>query len=166
MGHVLFWKKYVLGAVIFIGMLIGSMLSSKICDQYGRKIMLVIGWILVGILGFIASMAQYYLSFLVYRFIVGVGIGLVFAASTTLASEITPVYGRSHYLNSSFVAFPIGEIIVCVSCYFMMKDCIGCRNVVVISSVPGIIAFILTYFIKESPDFCYLEENILMPFKF
>lgn len=145
--------KCILGAVIFLGMLIGAMSSSKLCDQYGRKIILIIGAILVAFFGLIASLADSHLSFSICRLMVGIGIGLVFPASTTLASEITPVYGRSHYLNSILIAFPIGEIIVCVSSYFYINECIGWRSVVVISSLPGIVALVLAYFIKESPRF-------------
>lgn len=147
------FQKCVLGAIIFFGMIFGALSSSKLCDQFGRKIILVIGSCLVGFFGVIASFADSYNCFLLYRFFVGVGIGLVFPASTTLASEITPVYGRSYYLNSIFISFPIGEIIVCISCYFFLNDCLSWRYVVLIASIPGIIALILTYFIDESPRF-------------
>ena len=87
------------------------------------------------------------------RLLVGIGIGLVFPVAYTLASEIAPIYNRSNYINNISFAFPLGEMGVCILCYFFLTDCENWRKIVFVIAIPAFISFILLFYIDESPRF-------------
>jgi len=80
-------EKSLLASSAFIGLLIGSLITAKFIDLYGRKIFLQIGGITVIIFGYLCSLSQNVSQLFVLRVLCGIGIGAQIPAATNLAAE-------------------------------------------------------------------------------
>ncbi len=102
-----------LASMIFIGYFVGSMLSGKVSDKYGRKkSLLIVSTILY--LSVLASVFVYsYFLLVCVRTTIGFLVGLQFPISFTYLAEITPkeVRGKALVIAGGF--FTIGEILAC-----------------------------------------------------
>ena len=147
-----FTQRSLLGSSVFVGLMIGAFLSI-LSDKYGRKKILILGAFIIFFFGILTSFSSSYLSFLFFRILVGIGIGIIFPVSFSLASEMSPINNRSNYLNNIAFSYPLGEIIVCLLCYWYLYDCNNWRKVVLFAAIPAFISFILLFKIQESPRF-------------
>lgn len=154
-------EKGLLGSIVFLGLLIGSLSASKFCDKYGRKEIIKLGAFTVALFAILTAVTPNFIFLLLFRFILGAGVGLVIPSSTSLVSESVPAETRSFYLNNIWVAFPIGEMYVYFICsFFNEKELLNWRWVMGLSSIPSFIAFFLLLNIKESPRFLILNDKV------
>jgi MFS family permease len=151
-------QRSLLGSTIFIGLMLGALIS-YLADIYGRKSLLLLGGFLIFFFGIMTSVASSYHSFLLVRFLVGIGIGIIFPVSYTLASEVTPIHNRSNYINNISFSYPLGEILVCLLCYAYLSECNNWRKVVLFAAIPALFSFLLLFMIKESPRFLLSKQR-------
>lgn len=93
-------KGFVTGALM-VGCLFGALLGGRLSDKYGRKLMLIISAVLLGLsaggCGFLSHSAS---ALVIYRFIGGLGVGVLSAVIPTYITEISPAE-----LRGTFVSF-------------------------------------------------------------
>jgi MFS family permease len=145
--------KAFLGSAVFIGFMIGTIVSGKISDIKGRKPTFVAGALIVTVFAFLSACASGYYTFLLARSICGLGIGLSMPATYSLAAEITPQRYRSIVINSLFVFFPIGEIYVIFLVRYYIDTEDGWRIILALTGLPCLLSFVLSFFVHESPRF-------------
>jgi MFS family permease len=93
--------------VVFCGMLIGSPIWGFVCDRFGRRTGLFFCTLFTFIFGFVSSFSPSYAWILVFRCLVGFGIGgapQVF----TLNSEFLPLKRRAKFVIFSYMFWTIG----------------------------------------------------------
>ena len=90
------------------GMMLGALFLSPIADRIGRRSMLLVCVLVVGLgttaTGFITSLNQ----FIVIRIITGMGIGALLASMTAMASEYMPARNRNLGISITVGGYPIG----------------------------------------------------------
>jgi MFS family permease len=90
----------------FLGSLIFSIISGKLCDYFSKKAIALIGLLLYGIMGLLPGVVDFSLTpLLVIRFLTGVGCGLVMPLPNMLVTENFPPGKRRERmigLNSTF----------------------------------------------------------------
>jgi MFS family permease len=146
-------QKASLGSAVFIGFMMGTMVSGKISDKKGRKPTFFLGACVVTIFAFLSAFAQGYVSFLLIRALCGFGIGISVPASFSLSIEITPTKYRSYVLNGLWVFFPIGEVYVILLTKYYIEHEIGWRYILGFTGFPCLFAAILALLVDESPRF-------------
>lgn len=98
-------------ASMMIGWATGGIIFGIMSDRLGRvKTMAVTLLIYSGFTG-LSGMAQTPVQFLVYRFLVGLGVGGMFGAATTLVAESVPSHFRALALGSLQALSACGNII-------------------------------------------------------
>lgn len=161
--------KSLLASIVFIGLLIGPLISSKISDKFGRKLIIVSGTLTVVIFGNLAAIfAANYFWLVTLRFLMGIGIGVIVPSAVSLISESVPVEARSFYLNNVWVAAPLGEIYVYLLCFFfdINKNAKSWRYIMVLTSLPSLCSFILLLWkVKESVRFLLVKGRSAEGFK-
>lgn len=99
-----------------IGMAIGAALIAPLADRFGRRILVLISTIVIGVsmvtVILIPEGNWALLSLIVLRFISGLGIGVIFASGAAIASEFVPEKYRNLAVTIAIMGYPFGAMIV------------------------------------------------------
>ncbi|WP_141430790.1 MFS transporter [Bacillus sp. 03113] len=151
-----------IGSVNSIGMAVGALFFGFISDRIGRKSVLIITLLLFS-LGSGASAFTTTLSiFLIFRFVIGMGLGGELPVASTLVSESVSAEkrGRIVVLLESFWAG--GWLIAALISYFIIPD-FGWRTALIISTLPAFYAIYLRWHLEDSSRFISLHEKTTKP---
>nr|CAB3499767.1 unnamed protein product [Digitaria exilis] len=99
-----------LSSVVFTGMLIGACSWGYISDKYGRRTALLFSIILTTGAGFLSALSPNYISLLVFRFLVGIGVGGTHVFSSWFL-EFVPAKNRGTWMIVFSVFWTIGTIL-------------------------------------------------------
>ena len=104
------------------GMMLGAMLLAPISDIVGRRKIIVVSIIVVGVSILLTANATTLTEFIVLRFISGVGAGVMLASQATLAAEYSPEKYRS--LSVTFVTsgYALGAMLTSVAAGLILPD--------------------------------------------
>ena len=104
------------------GMMLGAMLLAPISDIVGRRKIIVVSIIVVGVSILLTANATTLTEFIALRFISGVGAGVMLASQATLAAEYSPEKYRS--LSVTFVTsgYALGAMLTSVAAGLILPD--------------------------------------------
>lgn len=88
-------------SVALLGCLVGAMIAGVLADKYGRKRLLIVAALVFFFSSLSTGMADYFVIFVISRFIGGIAIGLAADVSPMYIAEIAPrsVRGKLVSLN-------------------------------------------------------------------
>jgi putative MFS transporter len=141
-----------IGSVNSIGMAVGAMLFGLMADRIGRKNVFIMTLLLFTLGSGAAAFATSLSIFLVFRFIIGMGLGGELPVASTLVSESVPAEkrGRVVVLLESFWA--AGWLIAALISYFVIPK-FGWQIALLISAAPALYALYLRIGLPDSPRF-------------
>lgn len=110
------WKieRAALGVVLsaeLVGMGFGSVLLGGAADKYGRKFTMVACLVLMALGMYLASIAQGVTAMVAFRFLTGIGIGGMLAATNAVTAESSNVKWRRLAIGAYVAGYPLGAII-------------------------------------------------------
>lgn len=171
-----------LGPIVLLNLLgyaIGGLILSPIADRIGRRNMLVITMLIMGLSSFANAAANNYLTFLIARTITGVGVGTDLAIVNTYIAEVAPTRLRARYVSLVFIFSAFGSflgiwlglllttppapipqglpIALGTSGYFATN---GWRVMYIIGGVLAVIGIILRFELPESPRWLISKGRI------
>lgn len=152
----------VLGGMIFIGMILGNVLTAALGDTYGRLVLMRYSTLLMCISAVLSGLMPDFWSFLSTRFFVGLAGGMLIPISASYCTEICPKEDRGRFLVSMEICFVLGMLIVTglVVLFIETMGSEGWRWVLVIAAVPVIVAYaLLMVTLKESPRFLASQKR-------
>lgn len=94
-----------------VGMTLGAMFLAPKADVIGRKNMILLSAVLMGISIFSTSFAQSIEFLVVIRLISGIGIGAMLASTATLTAEYTPNKTKDFWVSFVISGYPIGAVL-------------------------------------------------------
>lgn len=138
-----------IGSIGLIGMALGAVVSGTIADRIGRKKVFTITVLLYSIASAFCALSWNYQSLLVFRFLVGFGLGGELPVAATLVSEYAPsrVRGRFIVLLESF--WGLGWIAAACIAYFFIP-LYGWRMAFLISALPALYVCLIRMHMPES----------------
>ena len=138
-----------IGSIGLIGMALGAVVSGTIADRIGRKKVFTITVLLYSIASAFCALSWNYQSLLVFRFLVGFGLGGELPVAATLVSEYAPsrVRGRFIVLLESF--WGLGWIAAACIAYFFIP-LYGWRMAFLIGALPALYVCLIRMHIPES----------------
>ncbi|TLS52345.1 MFS transporter [Paenibacillus antri] len=147
-----------LGTMNMVGMAMGAFLGGYYADRIGRRPVFLYTLALFGLASVGSAAATGFLSMLVLRFLMGLGLGAELPVASTLVNEFAPEAkrGRAVVLLESFWAF--GWILAAVIAYFVMPA-YGWRTAVLIGAFPLLYAVAIRRNIPESPAFVRRDDD-------
>ncbi|MDR3271733.1 MAG: MFS transporter [Peptococcaceae bacterium] len=125
-----------LTSATFLTMFFGSLFSGNLSDKFGRKNSLIVGMITWGVAGFALTFQQSFTGLLLFRFLLGAGLGIQYPAAMAMISEVVPSRSRGKYMSIYQAFIPLaygfcGLITVLVLPHF------GWRGVFFIEAIPA-----------------------------
>ncbi len=143
---------------VIIGCVVGCLIAGNLADRFGRKKILILTAIL-----FIASvagtaLAPDFTTFVAFRILGGLGIGMATVVSPVYIAEVAPKDYRGRAMTMHTVCCVAGQVLVLLTNYLIAKDAsqewlnsTGWRWMLGSAFVPCILFFIFVGFIPETP---------------
>lgn len=150
-----------LGAVFsagLAGMTLGAMLLAPIADKIGRKRMILLSGLLMGVSIFATAYAPNVTLLIVLRFASGIGIGSMLASTTALTSEYTPNKSRDFWVSFVISGYPVGAVLAGFIAAQVIPES-GWQTMFKIAGIASLITIpLIMWFMVESVSF-YLKTQ-------
>ncbi|XP_022143369.1 organic cation/carnitine transporter 7 isoform X2 [Momordica charantia] len=140
-------EESMITSVVFAGMLVGAYSWGIVSDKYGRRSGFFITATITSVAGFLSAFAPNYISLLVLRCLVGIGLG----GGPVLASwflEFIPAPKRGTWMVVFSAFWTVGTIFE-ASLAWMIMPKLGWRWLLALSSFPS---FLLLLFYRSTPE--------------
>ncbi len=150
-----------------MGCMLGAFITGSISDKYGRKWPLALAAVLFTISAWGTAVADSFTSFVVYRIIGGVGIGLASALSPMYIAEIAPAEKRGKFVAINqltivigvlaaqivnlMIAQPVGSGSSMADISTSWNGQLGWRYMFGAELVPAVAFLVLMFLVPESP---------------
>src|SRR5215813_13439500 len=130
--------------------LVGAVASGWLADRIGRKTPLMISIFWYSICNFIAGFSPTFLFLLIFRTLLGIGMGAEWPAGAALAMETWPQRSRGFMGGVLQGSWSIG-FLMSSAMYALFYNSIGWRGMLWIGVLPALSVFYVRYFVKEPP---------------
>ncbi len=142
----------------FIGMFVGAGLSGMLGDRFGRKIIFQWSIAIWSAGSIICAMSPNVTMFVIFRFVIGFGMGAEYPIAQSMVSEMIPSRNRGRYLALLEGFWPLGFILAGVIAYLVLPIG-GWRWVLVIEGIPGFYLLWIRRKLPESPRWYEIKER-------
>lgn len=150
-----------------IGCVVGAVVSGVVSDKFGRKRPLLLSAFLFTLASVGTGLAVDYTTFIIFRMIGGIGIGLASALSPMYIAEVAPSSMRGKFVSLNQMTIVIG-ILGAQVINLLIADSVpagatdefirtswngqtGWRWMFYACAVPSVLFLLLTFFLPESP---------------
>ena len=137
------------------GMMGGAMLLAPVSDIIGRRKLIILSVVLVGVSIILTAYATTLTEFIVLRFISGIGAGAMLASQAALAAEYSPEKYRAFSVALVTSGYPLGALMTSVVAGYILPE-YGWRGMFLfgggLTLVMGIVAWA---FMPESLKFLF-----------
>ncbi|WP_454825198.1 MFS transporter [Paraburkholderia xenovorans] len=134
----------------FLGMLIGAAVAGVLADRFGRKPVFQVSMIFWGAGSLLCAFSPNVGWLMVFRVLLGFGMGMEFPVGLSIVSEILPAKNRGRYLAILEGFWPIGFVAAGIGTYFLLPM-IGWRGIFIALAVPAVFVFVIRRCVPESP---------------
>ncbi|MCF6506901.1 MFS transporter [Blastococcus sp. MG754426] len=147
-----------IGSIGFVGMALGATLGGLLADRVGRRQVFALTLLVFGLATGAAALSWSVGALLVFRFLIGLGLGAELPVASTLVSEFAParVRGRVVVLLEAFWA--VGWTLAALIGYFVVPagdD--GWRWALALGAAPALYAVVVRRGLPESVRFLELR---------
>ena len=138
-----------IGSIGLIGMALGAVISGTVADRIGRKKVFTITVLLYSIASAFCALSWNYQSLLVFRFLVGFGLGGELPVAATLVSEYAPSRVRGRFIVLLESVWGLGWIAAACIAYFFIPV-YGWRMAFLIGALPALYVCLIRLHMPES----------------
>ena len=138
-----------IGSIGLIGMALGAVISGTVADRIGRKKVFTITVLLYSIASAFCALSWNYQSLLVFRFLVGFGLGGELPVAATLVSEYAPSHVRGRFIVLLESFWGLGWIAAACIAYFFIPV-YGWRMAFLIGAPPALYVCLIRLHMPES----------------
>src|SRR4051794_1202007 len=147
-----------IGSIGFVGMALGATLGGLLADRFGRRQVFALTLLVFGVATGAAALSWSVGALLVFRFLIGLGLGAELPVASTLVSEFAParLRGRVVVLLEAFWA--VGWLLAAVIGYLVVpRSDAGWRWALALGAVPAVYAVVVRRGLPESVRFLELR---------
>jgi putative MFS transporter len=138
------------GSASFLGMFAGAVVSGLLADRFGRRVVFQWSMVLWGAGSFLCATANDPISLILYRVVLGIGMGMEFPIGQAMLSEIMPSKQRGRYVALLEGFWPLGFICAGLLAYVLLP-LVGWRGVFFALAIPSVFVLVVRQFVPESP---------------
>lgn len=135
-----------------VGMAVGAVLSGTLADAFGRKKVFAATLVLYSIATGLCGLAWNYEALLVFRFLVGFGLGGQLPVAVTLVGEFSPAGQRGKFLVLLESFWAAGWLLAALIAYFVIPE-FGWRVAFFMGFLPALYVFYIWRTVPESVRF-------------
>lgn len=99
------------------GMLVGAITIGRYADKIGRRTLYIIDLIFFVLFGLLTALAANIIELLIFRFLLGIGIGADYPVSSTYVAEFSPKNLRGKLTTLTFTFWGIGSMTAAIVGY-------------------------------------------------
>jgi putative MFS transporter len=152
-----------------IGMFFGALFLGRFADRVGRRTLYVIDLIFFVFFGFLTALATNINELIVFRLLLGIGIGADYPISSTYVAEFSPKQQRGRLVTRTFMFWGIGSLIAAVVGFtvgrFEYVNLFGMqvatwRIMLASGVVPAIAVLFLRHTMPESPRWLLANSKV------
>jgi MFS transporter, AAHS family, 4-hydroxybenzoate transporter len=142
-----------------VGATIGAASFGPLADRLGRKTLLLVAVVLIGVFTILTALANSVGMLMLCRMMAGLGLGGATPCFIALTSEYAPARRRATLVTLMWSAFPLGGMLGgLLNTYLLVA--IGWRAIFYIGGVaPLLFAVFLLWYLPESIKFLLLRRN-------
>jgi MFS transporter, AAHS family, 4-hydroxybenzoate transporter len=136
-----------------IGMTVGTIVIAPRADIVGRRAIILLCAVIMGITVFATYLAQSIEALIFFRFISGIGIGGMLASSATLTSEYAPRKTKDFWVSFVMSGYPVGAVLSGLAAAQIIPA-YGWRAMFQTAGIVTLLTLpLIYYFLSESLDF-------------
>ncbi len=148
-----------LGSAALAGSFVGALAGGRIADRLGRKAIYLIDLATFFVAAMLCGLSWNIASLVIFRFLLGVGIGADYPLSATYMAEFIPSRKRGAVITWAFGLWMVGAIIAGLVGYVFLYDpANGWRWMFILGALPALLVVYLRGTLPESPRW-YLRHN-------
>jgi MFS family permease len=154
------WELGLIAAMAPVGAILGTSIGGRLCDRFGRRPVFVVDLGIFIVFAIASALAWNVASLLVFRFILGIGVGADYPISATYVSEFMPSRLRGRMLVSAFSFQALGSLTgaaIGLLIIFVYPHPDAWRVMLAAGAVPALIILVLRRSTPESPRWCQLH---------
>lgn len=148
-----------IGSIGLIGMALGAVLAGTIADKLGRKKVFAATVILYSVSTGLCAVAWSYESLLLFRFLVGFGLGGELPVAATLMSEYAPSHLRGRFIVLLESFWGVGWLVAALISYFVIPN-FGWEVAFLIGALPALYVFAIRLHMPESVRYLISQKKI------
>ena len=160
--HIGSLETAIIGATALVSAAIGSAVFGRIADVFGRKYIYGFEVLVLGAGAIASAFSPNIWWLVVFRFILGLGIGGDYPVSATIASEFAGKKTRGLMISSVFamqgIGLIIGPLLAIALLYAKVPQDLVWRILLAAGALPPLAVFWARRHLKETPRFAQLEE--------
>lgn len=141
-----------IGSIGLLGMAVGAVLAGSAADKFGRKMVFSATLIIYSVATGLCGLAWNYESLLVFRFLVGFGLGGELPVAVTLMSEYSPPASRGRFIVLLESFWGVGWLVAALISYFIIPK-FGWQMAFFIGALPALYVFFIRMAMPESIRF-------------
>ena len=153
-----------------LGMTLGTLFIAPRADIVGRRTIILLSAMIMGLTVFSTYLAQSVEELLFFRFISGLGIGSMLASTATLASEYAPKKTKDFWVSFVMSGYPIGAVLSGLAAARIIpaygwRAMFQTAGVVTLITVPLIYLFLsesLDFLLKKQPKDALQKANVIL----
>lgn len=144
--------KGFVASALMVGCLVGALVGGGMSDRYGRKPMLFISALLLAIsAGGCALLSHGATALVVFRFVGGLGVGILSAVIPTYITEISPARLRGTFVSFYQLFVVIGILVAYVSNYYFAPMTASWHLMLGLPLIFALVDILLLLVLPESP---------------
>ena len=133
----------------FVGMAIGAVFSGGLADRIGRRTVFAMTLVIYSIATALCAFAPNLTWLLIFRFIVGLGLGGQLPVAVTLVSEYIPAHVRGRFIVLLESFWGLGWLMAALVSYFVIPS-YGWHIAFLIGGLPALYVFMILKKVPES----------------
>ena len=153
-----------------LGMTLGTLFIAPRADIVGRRNIILLSALIMGLTVFSTYLAQSVEQLLFFRFISGLGIGSMLASTATLASEYAPKKTKDFWVSFVMSGYPIGAVLSGLAAAQIIpaygwRAMFQTAGVVTLMTVPLIYLYLsesLDFLLKKQPKDALQKANSIL----
>ena len=147
-----------------IGCLIGALISGILSDRYGRKSLLILAALLFGVSSVGTALANAFHSFVMWRIVGGMAIGLASNLSPMYIAEIAPAAVRGKLVSLNQLTIVIGILLAQFVNWLIAEPVpTGASAMEILNSWNGQVAWRWMFGVTALPSLLFLLGMLVVP---
>src|SRR4051794_19898724 len=147
-----------IGSIGFVGMALGATLGGLLADRFGRRQVFALTLLVFGIATGAAALSWSVGALLVFRFLIGLGLGAELPVASTLVSEFAPSRLRGRVVVALEAFWAVGWVLAALIGYLVVpRSDTGWRWALALGAVPALYAAAVRRTLPESVRFLELR---------
>ena len=147
-----------IGSIGFVGMALGATLGGLLADRFGRRQVFALTLLIFGLATGAAALSWSVGALLVFRFLIGLGLGAELPVASTLVSEFAPVRVRGRVVVALEAFWAVGWTLAALIGFFVVpRSDAGWRWALALGAVPALYAVVVRRGLPESVRFLELR---------